>query len=536
MLSFYLSVAAVGVIIWSYVLNEEYVKFCSELLSQHTSLQHEMFLMNKKAIQVFFCNYVSQTFLAIVFCFSTMNLPMFPPKKFLVGVLFIFPTIINAALPSSVLTITPALVAIITFFVLVCYFINFISKLPKYIWIYFVSLRFSFQLFQITHIISLSWRDYHVSYVLQVFGITRLLKDLVFLVYDDVFTEYLESGSFTLSAAQIQYIFQELLIKSCDNIIAILGVTSVLSVFVDKAIYKPVQKFLIVPQDEEKSISSAFSQVLIILTVQLGITSLKPEPRLLSIVNISMLMGAIILHQIQLQICNILTALSVMGNLSYSRHSRALTVSFSILVICLLWMTFLLKKYSFNPWLVPVILFNIEIVLSLVISFIIYVLNIIHLHSHRVWYELYDYIYYLESTNNVISLVLGVFFFIKGIYTFCESRSILKLIFLVAHFYHNIYKQIINGWKSIKQRQIISDCVSSLLIASEKEIEEVGGLCAICYEDIGCHVTSVTRCNHFFHCYCLKKWLCERRTCPICHRIILHDDESERSYSSFIRS
>lgn len=483
-----------------------------------------MFLLNKPAIQMFFCNYLSQTFLAIVFCFSTMNLPCYPQKKFLIAVLFMSPTIINAALPSNVLMFTPALVAISTLFFLAWYFVSFISKLPRYIWMYFVSLRFSFQVFQLSHIISFAWRDYHVSSVLQVFGVTRLLKDFVFFMYDDVFTEYLESGSFTLSSKQMQFIFQVLLTKSCDNIISVCGITSVLSAFVDNLIYKPVQKFLMVPQDEEKSISVVFSQVLIILTLQLGVTSLKPEQRLLAIVNISMLMGAIILHQIHLQICNILTKLSVQGNSSYTKHFRVLIVSLTLLFICFSWMTFLLKKYSFNPWLVPVALFNIEIVVSLIISLVIYTLNMINVHSRTLWYELYDYIYYLESINNVVSVILGIFLFIKGIYTFFETASMLKLFFLAAHFYHNIWNQIICGLRNVKRRQKITNCVKCLIVASEREIAEVGGLCAICFEDMGSHITSITRCNHFFHSYCLREWLFQRITCPICHRIILHED------------
>lgn len=531
MLSFYLSVAALGVIVWSYILNEEYIKYCSELLIKNSSLQHELFLLEKKAIQVFFCNYVSQTFLAIVFCFSTMNLPAFPPRKFLVGVLFIFPTIINAALSSSVLTVAPALVAVIALFVLACYFLKFFSRVPKYIWVYFISFRATFQMFQFNHIISRVWRDYQVSFVLQVFGIARLLKDFIFLVYDDVFTEYLESGSLALSAKQMQFIFQVLVIKSCDNIVAICGITSVFSVFVDSIIYKPIQKFLIVPQDEEKSISAVVSQLLIILSLQVGVTSLKPEQRLHSISYISMLMGAIILHQIHLQLCNILKHLSVMGNLSYSKHSRALIASFAVIIISSSWIIVLLKKHS-NNLLLPIVLFNIEIVISLIISFVIYILNMIHLHSHKLWYELYDYIYYLESINSVISFILSTFLYLKGTYTILEYGSLLKLCFLIAHFYFNIWNPVIRGWKSFRQRCLIAHCVNSLSVASKKEIEDVGGLCAICYEDIGSHVTSITRCNHFFHSYCLKKWLCERRTCPICHRIILHEHNRNRRQRS----
>ncbi|GIY00378.1 hypothetical protein CEXT_697871 [Caerostris extrusa] len=53
LITFYLSVAALGVIVWSYVLNVEYVKYCSELLFEHSSLQHELFVLNGKAFTNF---------------------------------------------------------------------------------------------------------------------------------------------------------------------------------------------------------------------------------------------------------------------------------------------------------------------------------------------------------------------------------------------------------------------------------------------------------------------------------------------------
>ena len=43
------------------------------------------------------------------------------------------------------------------------------------------------------------------------------------------------------------------------------------------------------------------------------------------------------------------------------------------------------------------------------------------------------------------------------------------------------------------------------------------GECAICLSDIqvGNYVIKLD-CQHVFHCKCLKEWLAEKATCPIC--------------------
>jgi len=34
----------------------------------------------------------------------------------------------------------------------------------------------------------------------------------------------------------------------------------------------------------------------------------------------------------------------------------------------------------------------------------------------------------------------------------------------------------------------------------------------------------ITRCKHYFHGVCLRKWLYVQDRCPLCHEIIMHND------------
>lgn len=35
----------------------------------------------------------------------------------------------------------------------------------------------------------------------------------------------------------------------------------------------------------------------------------------------------------------------------------------------------------------------------------------------------------------------------------------------------------------------------------------------------------ITRCRHFFHSVCLRKWLYVQDRCPLCHEIIMNQDQ-----------
>lgn len=39
----------------------------------------------------------------------------------------------------------------------------------------------------------------------------------------------------------------------------------------------------------------------------------------------------------------------------------------------------------------------------------------------------------------------------------------------------------------------------------------------------------ITRCNHYFHGVCLRKWLYVQDRCPFCHEIIMNQDPTPNS-------
>lgn len=42
----------------------------------------------------------------------------------------------------------------------------------------------------------------------------------------------------------------------------------------------------------------------------------------------------------------------------------------------------------------------------------------------------------------------------------------------------------------------------------------------------------ITRCNHYFHGVCLRKWLYVQDRCPFCHEIIMNQDNNTNGNAS----
>ncbi len=44
--------------------------------------------------------------------------------------------------------------------------------------------------------------------------------------------------------------------------------------------------------------------------------------------------------------------------------------------------------------------------------------------------------------------------------------------------------------------------------------------CSICMEDLSKETLQVVKCGHFFHKDCIRSWLNNNNTCPLCRKVI----------------
>ena len=74
----------------------------------------------------------------------------------------------------------------------------------------------------------------------------------------------------------------------------------------------------------------------------------------------------------------------------------------------------------------------------------------------------------------------------------------------------------------MRRRQAV-DKINSLPEARPDQLQEFDDVCAICYQEMG--TARITRCNHYFHGVCLRKWLYVQDICPLCHDVLYIESE-----------
>ena len=74
--------------------------------------------------------------------------------------------------------------------------------------------------------------------------------------------------------------------------------------------------------------------------------------------------------------------------------------------------------------------------------------------------------------------------------------------------------------------------LSTLQVASETDLSNHGDVCSICYQEMQYPDAVITDCQHFFHKYCLKKWLVVQDNCPLCTKPVVASEDQEKEEES----
>lgn len=111
-----------------------------------------------------------------------------------------------------------------------------------------------------------------------------------------------------------------------------------------------------------------------------------------------------------------------------------------------------------------------------------------------------------------------------------------------VHAYFNIWCEARAGWAVFMKRRTAVHKISALPEATHQQLLQFDDVCAICYQvnfEFGIifvlsikpiHISlllqemssaKITRCKHYFHGVCLRKWLYVQDRCPLCHEIIM---------------
>lgn len=77
----------------------------------------------------------------------------------------------------------------------------------------------------------------------------------------------------------------------------------------------------------------------------------------------------------------------------------------------------------------------------------------------------------------------------------------------------------------MKRRTAVNK-INSLPEASVQQLLALNDVCSICYSEM--RSAKITRCKHFFHGVCLRKWLYVQDRCPLCHDILYRVPSQEQ--------
>lgn len=365
--------------------------------------------------------------------------------------------------------------------------------------------------FGISALIENEWQRLNVPCVLRAFWTIRLTEQLIsLLMTSDVPLRFAAT-------------MQSLLVSGCETLTAVLGMTSIISL-ICHYIGKAFQLFLLSEDyDEDKSIGTVSAILFYILALQTGLTSLTPDKRFIRLCRNLCLLITALLHFLHNIVAPILMSLSAARNPSRKRHARALMVCAFLLMTPLGLLSILWSRHSPSTWLLAVTAFSVEVIVKVLVSLATYTLFLLDARRQTFWEKLDDYVYYIRAFGNSVEFCFGIFLFFNGAWILIfESGGAIRALMMCIHAYFNIWCEARAGWGVFMKRRTAVHKISSLPEATPLQLRSFDDVCAICYQEMTS--AKITRCKHYFHGVCLRKWLYVQDRCPLCHEIIMNQD------------
>ncbi|KAM3957997.1 TRC8 ring finger protein [Aphomia sociella] len=381
-------------------------------------------------------------------------------------------------------------------------------------------------------LVEMEWMRLNVPCVLRVFWVMRVAEHAILLLmdnYDDEADEGLKVSTL-LAVQSLASMAKSLLVTGCETITAVLGMTSVISFFCHY-IGNFFQWILLTDEEEDKSIGTVSAILFYILALQTGLTSLNPEKRFVRLCRNFCLLFTALLHFLHNIVNPMLMSLSASHNPSTHRHVRALGVCAFLIIFPISLLVYLWSQHNISTWLLAVSAFSIEVIVKVIVSLMIYSLFLIDAYRSTFWEQLDDYVYYIRAFGNTIEFCFGIFLFFNGAWILLfESGGAIRAVMMCIHAYFNIWCEARAGWSVFMKRRTAVNKINSLREASTDQLSRLDDVCAICYQEM--HSAKITRCNHYFHGVCLRKWLYVQDRCPLCHDILYKIDSDPNKDNS----
>ena len=374
--------------------------------------------------------------------------------------------------------------------------------------------------------VELHWSRLHVPFVLHVFWTKRFCYQLIQLTVHKLAANVSagEMAPTYLTFDDGVDALKHAIIGGCDTTVALMGMTSIVASLTD---YLGVLVAMCIKSEENDAglMGTMAATLFFILALQTGLTKMPSEQRLYRLYKNVCLLVTAMLSFIHGMIYPLLLSLSASRSTSTSQHARVLSACAFLLVVPSTFLYYLWSVHETSTWLLAVSAFCVEIVIKVLISLLLYLLFMIDTYIDTTWERLDDYTYYVKSTGNTIEFLFGIFLFGNGMWIMLfEAGGAIRAVMMCIHVYFNIWMQAKEGWKVFIRRRTASLKINALPLATPEQLERYNDVCAICYQVL--HTARVTRCRHFFHGVCLRKWLYVQERCPVCQTVVMPTSES----------
>ncbi|CAB3379249.1 Hypothetical predicted protein [Cloeon dipterum] len=370
----------------------------------------------------------------------------------------------------------------------------------------------------LTALLENEWVRLRVPTVLRTFWMLRVAEHTISALSKCFFLKEQEVDASKCTSDTLLELPRELLVTGCETQTAVLGMTSVIS-FLCHYVGSFFQWILLTEDEDDRSIGTVSAILFFILALQTGLTGLDPEKRFIRLCRNFCLLFTAILHFIHNIVNPLLMSLSASHNPARHRHVRALSVCAFLVVFPVGLLIYLWSQHTMSTWLLAVSAFSVEVIVKVIVSLMIYSLFLIDAYRSTFWESLDDYVYYIRAFGNTVEFCFGIFLFFNGAWILVfESGGAIRAIMMCIHAYFNIWCEARAGWSVFIKRRTAVKKINSLPEATEEQLEKLDDVCAICYQEMSS--AKITRCRHFFHGVCLRKWLYVQDRCPLCHEIL----------------
>ncbi|XP_017771616.1 PREDICTED: protein TRC8 homolog [Nicrophorus vespilloides] len=469
--------------------------------------------------------------LGLTFVFMKVHLgPRYRVLQSLLPLSFLAPSVLAMLpMPASVLQQAPIFSALLPLAVVKFVVWASLITISRIIYSGLMHTKTYLTQFGMSALIEAEWSRLGVPQVLRTFWILRVFEHTgIFFISDlwnggggGVIGGGLQATAGAAAESNLTPAFRLLkstLVTGCDTLTAVLGITSIVS-YLCHHIGKFFQWILLTNDDNDKGLGTVSAILFYILALQTGLTSLEPEKRFVRLCRNFCLLFTALLHFIHNTVNPLLMSLSASHNPSKEKHFRALAVCGFLVLFPILLLYYLWSHHPVSTWLLAVSAFSTEVIVKVAVSLCIYSLFLLDARKETFWERLDDYVYYIRAFGNTVEFCFGIFLFFNGAWILAfESGGAIRAVMMCIHAYFNIWCDARAGWSVFMKRRSAVKKIDSLPEAAEHQLKSLDDVCAICYQDM--QTAKITRCKHFFHGVCLRKWLYVQDRCPLCHEIL----------------